>query len=1054
MPIASVAQFTAPHATKYHSFGYVTARGSGYLFDVRNGPDASDQVFTVDYQGAVACDGDLTVGGALNVGSGILFGDDEELYFGAHNDYWLVYNNSGTQFLFRSSDVDGAGADGTVFSVQDGTDDVVFVGGITAATFTGTASLASTVTVADESSDTTCFPAFFTAASGSLAAKTDTSNLTYNANTGALSCTSLVGALTGNASTATALQTARNIGGVSFNGTAAIVPGTITAANEATDTSCFVAFFLSATGTVAPKTNAGLAFNSNTAVLTATGFAGPLTGNVTGNVSGSSGSCTGLSATATALATARDINGVSFNGSANITVTAAAGTLTGNTLKSTVLTSSLTSVGTIGSLVATTADINGGTIDATAIGGGTPAAGAFTTGSFTGDLKVDAAGIAIIEIDRGTTGSYGVLAFQTAGSDSWDLYMDNTATPDMILYSYGVNAAVVTFDYATGASTFAYPATFSSTLGATAITGSGILSTTDATDASSATVASLKTAGGIACVKGLWVGTTSRLVGNVGIGQAAGSAPLEVSGADDLAKFTSSLEDVNFILNSTFGTEAGKPALIWQADGVSKAQAKWNGTNLAFTLANITMSGTLSTTDATDASSATAASLKTAGGIACVKSAWIGANLNVAGTGPHAIGGAVDANHQLLLAGNFTSNGSTLSAKIEHTGTLTLVSGSTNLQAGMYLNSDLVTQTAAEDIDFVAQLALGHLGVTTNLTGGKTIDIGATLYIIGNPTGTIDNKYGIYVGNTAAVHFTGTGYFGGNVGIGQAAGAVALMVTETAADHVMQLDNQHASTPYGIFLDFSASAPNNQVQYFLQCTDSGSARLHIWSDGSILSDLKTADTKHIELRSTGDVAHGMTDFVNTATYGVMQKVSGNDGGLEIQGYTDTSLGLLLVGRGVTDITTKATNSSAYNHIVASKKTGTSVGAVGADANLLVIANHSTTRFIFDAEGSAHADVEWIPFAAHDDVLMLRDLEATMVPDLFGKAMKYNRGFFESVGILHDVRREPDGMMRGMLNQTRLGMLHTGAICQVADEVTTLKTRIKDLETEVELLKAA
>ena len=61
----------------------------------------------------------------------------------------------------------------------------------------------------------------------------------------------------------------------------------------------------------------------------------------------------GNAATATILETARTINGVSFNGSANITVTAAAGTLTGTTLKSTVLSSSLTSLGTIASLAAT-----------------------------------------------------------------------------------------------------------------------------------------------------------------------------------------------------------------------------------------------------------------------------------------------------------------------------------------------------------------------------------------------------------------------------------------------------------------------------------------------------------------------------------------------------------------------------------------------------------------------------------------------------------------------------------------------------------------------------
>ena len=47
---------------------------------------------------------------------------------------------------------------------------------------------------------------------------------------------------------------------------------------------------------------------------------GNLTGNVTGNVSGSAGSATGNAATATALATARNIGGVSFDGSADITL--------------------------------------------------------------------------------------------------------------------------------------------------------------------------------------------------------------------------------------------------------------------------------------------------------------------------------------------------------------------------------------------------------------------------------------------------------------------------------------------------------------------------------------------------------------------------------------------------------------------------------------------------------------------------------------------------------------------------------------------------------------
>tara|TARA_B100000475_G_scaffold69243_1_gene49600 strand:+ start:648 stop:3221 length:2574 start_codon:yes stop_codon:yes gene_type:complete len=54
-----------------------------------------------------------------------------------------------------------------------------------------------------------------------------------------------------------------------------------------------------------------------------------------------------------------------------------------------IINSSLTSLGTIGSLVATTADINAGTIDNSVIGGSTPNAGTFTNVTANGVLDVD-----------------------------------------------------------------------------------------------------------------------------------------------------------------------------------------------------------------------------------------------------------------------------------------------------------------------------------------------------------------------------------------------------------------------------------------------------------------------------------------------------------------------------------------------------------------------------------------------------------------------------------------------------------------------------------------
>ena len=137
--------------------------------------------------------------------------------------------------------------------------------------------------------------------------------------------------ISGNAATATALQTARNIGGVSFDGTGNIdLAGVNSAGNQ--DTSGNAA---TATALETARTIGGVSFNG-TANINLHGV------NATGNQDTS-----GNAATATALATARAINGVNFDGTGDITVTADANTLSNTTLKSTVVNSSLTSVGTL-----------------------------------------------------------------------------------------------------------------------------------------------------------------------------------------------------------------------------------------------------------------------------------------------------------------------------------------------------------------------------------------------------------------------------------------------------------------------------------------------------------------------------------------------------------------------------------------------------------------------------------------------------------------------------------------------------------------------------------
>lgn len=203
---------------------------------------------------------------------------------------------------------------------------------------------------ADNTTNATNYALFVNATTGNLSPRTD-SGFTYNPSTGTLTTSTFAGALVGNASTATALETARTINGVSFNGSADItvtaaantLTGTTLASNitassltsvgtlldltvtntitgktqfsEAAETisgtaistngTYYPVFSSSTAGNLELHTGAGLTFNPSSGALSATEFVGPLTGNAD---------------TATVLQTARNINGVSFNGSADISV--------------------------------------------------------------------------------------------------------------------------------------------------------------------------------------------------------------------------------------------------------------------------------------------------------------------------------------------------------------------------------------------------------------------------------------------------------------------------------------------------------------------------------------------------------------------------------------------------------------------------------------------------------------------------------------------------------------------------------------------------------------
>lgn len=123
---------------------------------------------------------------------------------------------------------------------------------------------------------------------------------------------------------------------------------------------------------------------------------------------------------------------------------------------------------------------------------------------------------------------------------------------------------------------------------------------------------------------------------------------------------------------------------------------------------------------------------------------------------------------------------------------------------------------------------------------------------------------------------------------------------------------------------------------------------------------------------------------------------------------------------------------------------TGQAAPATNGNCLTVWGGATPRFIWDVEGSAFADVEWTTFDKHDDVAMLHDIEASLVPDTFGKAMKYDAPYLEKVGIIGEGSiREENGKTRGFINTNKLQMLHHGAIRQVHQQLQDVKDFYED-----------
>jgi len=207
------------------------------------------------------------------------------------------------------------------------------------------------------------------------------------------------------------------------------------------------------------------------------------------------------------------------------------------------------------------------------------------------------------------------------------------------------------------------------------------------------------------------------------------------------------------------------------------------------------------------------------------------------------------------------------------------------------------------------------------------------------------------------------------------------------------------------------------------------------------------DTNVITFKNS-DVAHGMTSFMETDTYCEVKKAEDAYGGIKIEAATEQVRAIVLDGRYTTSNTAKTTSGNAPHYIRALKKSGSSAGDMSSDDNILCIAMSSTTRFIFDAEGSFHADVESTTYDEYDDAQLVRAFDLShkkgVIESKFDKFVAYNH---EHLADMKLVGREEDGTPNHFINVTKFQQLHNGAIWQQYEKHERLLEAVYDLAKE-------
>ena len=276
-----------------------------------------------------------------------------------------------------------------------------------------------------------------------------------------------------------------------------------------------------------------------------------------------------------------------------------------------------------------------------------------------------------------------------------------------------------------------------------------------------------------------------------------------------------------------------------------------------------------------------------------------------------------------------------------------------------------------------------------------------------------------------------------------------LTVTATASVSALNATN----------LDVSTTASVSRLNIGGGIVTLGDTSANSFMTTGFTANQGTADNEIYAGKST-DVVHGMTSITESNTFFTIAKAAASAGGVNISGFSSDSAGVLMVGHITSANNAKTTSGTGAIQLRAALASGTTASALGGSANIMVLRDYITTRFIWGANGEFHADLASTTFDTYNDIELLNamDMEnarrkGRLIKTGFMDWLEKNKAILQKEKIVNYYSEEGPG---AMVNFSRLAMLHTGAIRQNSrkiDEVlSTLMDELNERDKRIEALE--